>query len=91
MSAEMRYVAVCTGGMDMRIGNRAALRRERREKRSAALRELTGIRSNLACAYSAFNATADPELLEASILEICALKSRYSSALRSLKHLEQES
>ena len=74
----------------MRVGRKAALRRERRERRSAEERELLGIRSSLACAYSAFNATADPELLEASILEIRALKSRYSSALRAHKRLELE-
>ena len=70
---------------------KAALRKERRERRLAAERELDDLQHSLASAYSVFDHTADPELLEASILEICALKSRYSSALRGLKLLDRES
>ena len=69
---------------------KAALRREQRERRYAAEREISELLHSLASAYSVFDHTADPELLEASILEICALKSRYSSALKGLKLLERE-
>ena len=68
----------------------AARRREQLERRSAAERELNELLCSLAGAYSVFDHTADPELLEASILEISALKSRYSSALRGLKVIERE-
>ena len=67
-----------------------AARREQRERRCAAEREVNELLRSLASAYSVFDHTADPELLEASILEICALKSRYGSALRGLKALGQE-
>ena len=66
------------------MGKRA-LRRERRERRAAAERELTELRDGLDAAYSVFNDTVEPELLEASILEIRALQSRYGCALRNLK------
>ena len=64
-----------------------ARRKEERERRSSAMRELLDLQDSLAGAYSAFNHTADPALLEASILEIGALQSRYNSALRRLKVL----
>ena len=69
---------------------KATLRKEHRERRCAAEQELNELLHSLASAYSVFDHTADPELLEASILEICALKSRYSSALKGLKLLERE-
>ena len=58
---------------------------------SEAESELDRVRDGLAAAYSVFNNTADPELLEASILEISALQSRYSVMLRAIKHLCGES
>ena len=69
---------------------KAERRREQRERLSAAERELSGLRDSLESAYSVFNNTADPELLEASILEIRALQSRYGCALRSLKAMCRE-
>ena len=53
--------------------------------------ELLRLSTSLSSAYSVFNSTDDPELLEASILEISALRSRYSAALRSLKSISGES
>ena len=67
-----------------------ARRREQQELQDAAVRELRELRASLAGAFSAFNHTADPALLEASILEIGALQSRYCSALRSFKALCRE-
>ncbi len=51
--------------------------------------ELLGIRDAMESAYSIFNSTADPELLEASILEIGALQTRYSRMLRDLKNISE--
>ena len=70
--------------------SKASLRRERKAGREAARRELSALLDSLSSAYSTFNHTLDPELLEASILEIRALQSRYSSALRGLKMLYRE-
>ena len=61
--------------------------REHRERLAAAEREVFDLQIGIECAYSVFNNTADPELLEASILEIRALQSRYGCALRNLKLL----
>ena len=69
---------------------KAARRREQRERREATERELSGLRAGLDAAYSVFNHTADPELLEASILEISALQSKYSCMLRSLKAIGRD-
>ncbi|MBR1658851.1 MAG: hypothetical protein IJ705_00855 [Oscillospiraceae bacterium] len=68
------------------MGKRA-LKRERRERIAAAEQEVLALQTGLECAYSVFNNTADPEILEASILEIRALQSRYGCALRNLKSL----
>lgn len=61
------------------------------KRRHAALceaeTELGRVRDGLAAAYSVFNSTADPELLEASILEISALRSRYGIMLRNIKNI----
>lgn len=57
---------------------------------SEAESELNRLRDGLAAAYSVFNNTADPELLEASILEISALQSRYSVMLRNIKTISGE-
>ena len=69
---------------------KAAARRERKARQEAAGQELRELLDGLSSAYSTFNHTLDPELLEASILEIRALQSRYSSALRNIKLLYQE-
>ena len=39
----------------------------------------------LKCAYDKFNYVTEPELVEASIYEISALKARYSYLLRCIK------
>ena len=39
----------------------------------------------LKCAYDKFNYVTEPELIEASIYEISALKARYSYLLRCIK------
>lgn len=65
-------------------------KRERREAMEDAREELARLRAGLREAYSVFNSTSDPQLLEACILEISALHSRYSSALRNIKSMEVE-
>lgn len=65
--------------------SKAAQRRERRDRQAAMVRELSELRAGLDGAYSVFNHTADQEMVEASILEIGALQSKYSCLLRSLK------
>ena len=49
--------------------------------------ELGVLRSALSDAYVGFNNTIDPILLEAYILEISALHSKYSLALRNYKSI----
>ena len=55
----------------------------------SARQELVDVRSSLEQAYSVFNSTSDPELLETSILEIRALQSKYSHTLRNLKNINE--
>ena len=59
-----------------------------REKLSAAMQELESLKKRLDGAYRAFNQGTDPELLEACILEISALHSRYSATLRNIKSMD---
>lgn len=49
--------------------------------------ELDSIRSDLRCAYSAFNNVTDPSMTDACIFEISALKSRYNYAVKCLREL----
>ncbi len=49
--------------------------------------ELGSIRSQLQCAYSAFDNVTDPSITDACIFEISALKSRYNYAIKSLREL----
>ena len=65
-------------------------RRERQERMRAAMQELGGLQARLESAYDLFNRTADPELVEASILEISALRSKYGCTLRQLKAMARE-
>lgn len=60
-------------------------RRVNSESVLQARAELAALRRELTSAYDVFNATLDPQLLEACILEISALHARYSSALKNLK------
>lgn len=54
----------------------------RRTEERQAITELNAIRDSLSTAYARFNSTNDPDLLEASIFEINALRARYNMALR---------
>ena len=68
----------------LRIKEKRLLRRDLGLARS----ELERLRQSLEQSYCVFNSTSDPELLEASILEISALRSRYSAALRDIKSMD---
>lgn len=54
------------------------------EKRIA---EMQNIRSELQQAYCVFDAVTDPDILDACIFEISALKSRYNYAVNSIRRL----
>lgn len=63
-------------------------KRELRRRIGLAREELDSLRLRLEQSYSAFNAASDPEILEACILEISALRQRYSAALRNIKSMD---
>ena len=58
---------------------------------STARGELAQLRSELGQAYTVFNSVSDPERLDACILEISALQSKYNLMLRSYKSLSEVS
>ena len=53
------------------------------------VKEMKPIRSQLHCAYAAFNSVTDPDMMDACIFEISALKSRYNYAVANIKNLSQ--
>ena len=50
-----------------------------------ALQELSAIRGSLDAAYDKFDGITDPQVMDACIFEISALKSRYNCAIINLK------
>lgn len=52
--------------------------------------EMNHIRSQLQCAYSVFNSVTDPDIMDACIFEISALKSRYNYAVNNVRQLNIE-
>ena len=67
------------------MGSKKPSRRARGTALQNARRELVNMQNSMEHAYSVFNHTVDPDLLEASILELRALQSRYDHMLRSMK------
>ena len=63
-------------------------KRELRRSLALARGELEGLRLSLEQRYILFNSVSDPEILEACILEIAALRSRYSAALRNIRSMD---
>ncbi len=53
------------------------------------VKEMKAIRSQLHCAYAAFDTVTDPDMMDACIFEINALKSRYNYAVANVKNLMQ--
>ena len=67
------------------MGEKKPSRRTRGKALQNARRELKAMQNSMEHAYSVFNNTVDPDLLEASILELRALQSRYDHLLRNMK------
>ena len=67
------------------MGGKKPPRHVRGKAMQNARRELRNMQNSMEHAYSVFNHTVDPDLLEASILELRALQSRYDHLLRSMK------
>lgn len=68
--------------------SRISEKRNLRRRLASALEELNALETSLRDAYRCFNTSTDPEILEASILEISALHSRRSAALRNIKSMD---
>ena len=62
--------------------------RQTTEEVSALKRELSSTRAALSQAYSRFNYTVEPELVDACVYEIRSIESRYSYLLRALRQTE---
>ena len=61
---------------------------EREEEGAALLAGVTETQRLLGQAYSCFNGTHDPDLIESYVFEINALQSRYSYLLRRVRALD---
>ena len=68
---------------------RSRRQKEKNTQLSSARQEIFELRSALSQAYRAFNASSDPDIVEASILEISALQARYGRMLRDLKNISE--
>ena len=66
-------------------------RRELLETTLSAREELRHVREDINDAYCVFNSTSDPDALEAVILEISALQSKYSLLLKKYKDISEVS
>lgn len=63
----------------------------RRAEERQAITELNAIRDSLSTAYARFNSATDPDLVDAYIFEINALRARYNTALRRCRaRLEEQ-
>lgn len=60
----------------------------RQEERQEMMESLAQTRVQINQAYTGFNNTADPDLIESYVYEINALQSRYSYLLRMIKELD---
>lgn len=58
------------------------------EERTALMEGLSRTRTLIAQAYSCFNSTHDPDLIESYVFEINALQARYSYLLRRVKEMD---
>ena len=57
------------------------------EEQNRTKSEIDEIRASLGEAYTRFNNMSDPELMDACIYEISALRSHYNNAMRRQKNL----
>lgn len=58
------------------------------EERQTLMEGLAQTRTRIAQAYSCFNSTHDPDLIESYVFEINALQARYSYLLRRIKEMD---
>ena len=72
------------------MGNARRKRLELEEERRTLREGLEQTRVGLAQAYAGFNAVSDPELTDAYLYEILALRARYNYLLRQVKALEDQ-
>ncbi len=72
----------------MKLMDKLRERRELRRSLAEALAELEALTERLREAYEAFNACSEPELLDAHIHEISALRCRCSVAVKKIKNLD---
>ena len=61
--------------------------KQRKAEYQRHLNELNSIRSRLSSSYAAFDNITDPDMMDACIFEISALKSRYNHAVSSIRKL----
>ena len=59
------------------------------EERQQLLEGMARTKTELNQAYAQFNAHSDPDLVEACVYTIAALRSRYSYFVRQMKRLEE--
>jgi len=71
--------------------SRKSKRREEMELTRSAREELRSVREGINEAYCVFNSTSDPDAIEAVILEISALQSKYSLLLKKYKDISEVS
>jgi len=69
----------------MQMTKSIRLRRAQKAESQRIRDEIDGILRQLGEAYAGFNSATDPELIEAIIYEINALRSRYDYAYRKAK------
>ena len=74
--------------MNIRKQRRILLAAKRIEL-SGLFDELTATKLLLIKAYSVFNSTIDPELIESSVYEISSLNSKYSYLIRRIKDISK--
>lgn len=63
--------------------------KQKKAEYNRRLREMHEIRSQLHCAYAAFDSVTDPDMMDACIFEISALKSRYNYAVSNIRNMSQ--
>ena len=61
---------------------------EQEQARRTLLESMQQTRLQIHQAYTGFNSTEDPDLIESYVFEINALQSRYTYLLRQVKELE---
>ena len=70
------------------MNKRKAKKADQEYKRRVA--EMREIRSRLGRAYAAFDYVTDPNMMDACIFEISALRSRYNYAVMSIRNMNSQ-